>query len=456
MSLTATQCQNLSSFLFRRTPNFLEELEKDYYPRDFPMISLYETGQWPSFHGTEMTWDRVHVMMPQDAGDWEQMHADDCTMAMCNPEPRQIDWGSSRYVFGKFRRRWQTRVLCLDQLRHIEMAKEQVSMIYEGLSNVPEFVIADWLKLQQILGATNLYIAGSGLLSTPVTSAMFPANGGLQQLQLPSTTLLPTSKVTMPYLQQFFYPLMQQGYFKGDFMPTGKMEVQVDIDTQTELTNQNPSLSSMYDAADFEKGGKFFKYGVMGGCGNMLFKPFIYPPRFYHSGNGLLTRVWPFQNTPATVGGQATPDPQYIAAPYQISGIVHPKARKVLHGEVPSMGGNVKFGTRGLWGQWQWWNGDYIAGYDPNTGTVCQYDNRARNYGQFWADFEAGVQNTHPEFEAMFLHLRQPPAVADVPISNNATPQNTTLTAQSLLPYNPFCNPNPTLETPNQGGNPED
>jgi hypothetical protein len=213
------------------------------------------------------------------------------------------------------------------------------------------------------------------------------------------------------------------------------------------LTNANPALAGMYQAADFAKGGEFFALGAMGGCVDFVFKANIYPPRFYHSGNGLLTRCWPFQNVPATVGGMPQLDAQYIAAPYQFSVITHKQARKILHGECAPMDGRFKFGSRNLWGQWNWWAGDSIQGFDPNTGTLCTYDNRRRNYGQFWADFEAGVQNSHPEFEIVMLHLRQAPAVADLPISNNSTPSTTAFVAQSLLPYNAFCNPNPYEET---------
>lgn len=423
----------------------MPEFVRDLFPRDLLYSTTYPFRAWPSFHGTELTWDRIHVNMPNDIGDWEQMRSEDCSINVCNPESRQVDWGSTRNVFGKFRRRWKTRVLCLDQIRHVEEAKQQIRDIYSGLAKVPEYVKAEFLKFQCVAGSNFLYSAGSGLISTAVTSGMFTA--GLATLNVGSSANLPTSKLTMNYLQQYVPQLQYQGYFDGQFTPTGKFQCITDMQTTIELCNQNPALAAMYDAADFEKGGKFFQYGAMMGCGNFLFKISTYPPRFYYSGSGgLLNRVMPFQNLGTTVGSTPVLDPQYLNAPYQLSHVPHTLSREVYRGEIPELGGETKFGRRDLWGKWNWCNDPVLMAFDAGTGTTCTLDNVARNWGYFWADYEAGVQNVRPELELMVLHQRETTPVADMPrAAGSAT--TPTLTAQSLLPYNAFCNPNPGEET---------
>lgn len=435
-----------SSYLFRRTPNFMKEIVEDMIPRDIPNLNLYEQDSWASFTGTEHTWDRFHVNMPNDAGDWEQMRADDCLMQICDPEPRQIDWGSTRAVFGKFRRAWQTRLFCLDQLRHVEEAKAQLTSIWKGLSKVPEYVMSDWLKYQQVLGATNLFVCGSAGATVTVSASMFGSNGGMQTLNVGTDANLPTSKLTMNYLERQIYALQLNGYFDGEFTPTGKMQMFTDIDSVVELCNGNPALAGMYKAADFEKGGELFKYGAMNGCGNFMFKNQPYPVRFYRSGNGQLTRVWPFPNVPTTVGSMPQLDAQYLNAPYQLSVIVHRKARKIFMGDIPSVHPEWKFGTRNLLGKWKWVNDAAMTVYDPTTGAQSTVTNPRRNKGYFLGDYEAGVENQRPELECVILHQREAPAVADMPRAAGAATVPT-LTAQNLLPYNAFCNPNPGEET---------
>lgn len=382
--------------------------------------------------------------MPNDAGDWEPMNPDACTMNICDPQTRQIDWGSTRANFSKFRRSWKTRILCLDQIRHIEEAAQQLEGIWKGLMKVPEYVKSDWLKFQQVSGANVIYICGSADTQVTVTSAMF--TGGLNKMDLGGAGNVPTSKLSMPYLMRRIPPLMYNGYFDGEFTPAGKFKLYTDIQTAYELCNGNPALTDMYDAADFEKGGKYFQYGAMMGCGNFMLTIVPYPARFYHTGSGVMQRVWPFQNKPATIGLTPILDPQYENAPYQISVLPHRKARTIFVGEIPSVPSPWKFGSRDLWGKWQWINQDMLSAYDPNTGAACTMDNPRHNKGYFLVDFEAGVENARPELECVILHQREPQGVANNPAAANPGTWASGVSYQSLLPYNAFCDPNATLE----------
>lgn len=440
----AINCAQFSNYLARRTPNFMPEFIKDWHPTDVSNISLYKGKEWKNFTGTEHTRDRIHVAMPNDPGDWEQMRIEDCLTAPCDPANGQVDWGSTRYVFGKFRRAYKTRILCLDQLKHVEQAKEQMQGIWEGLAKVPEHVIADWIKFRQAIGAKQLFICGANQSTMTVTASLF--TGGLTTINLANDNNLPTSKLTMPYLQGRTQTLQYNGYFRGKWTPMGKFQLMTDLDSSTELTNANPALSSMYDAADFEKGGKLFAYGVMGGAGNFLFRPQPYPARFVRTSPGILKRVWPFQNVAATVGLKPDLDSQYVNAPYQISVIPHEEARVIYNNSIPSIHPELKFGSRDLWGKWKWIDDAYLVAYDPATGASCAMDNPRKNKGYFLADFEAGIEDVRPELECVILHLRESPAVADLPRAAGDA-KSVTLTTQSLLPYNSFCNPNPEFET---------
>lgn len=436
----AIDCLKFSSFLFRRTPNFLKEVVTDMIPRDVVWTSLYQNKTWDSFTGTTHTWDRIHVAHSNDAGDWETVDAGACVMNICDPSARSIDWGSTRNTFSKFRRSYKTRILCLDQLRNVEEATEQLDAIWKGLARVPEDVNSNFLRYNAALGSNKIYICGSAGTTVTTTASMF--TNGLSIVDLGGSGSLPTSKLQMPYLQQQIPSLQYNGYFEGDFTPTGKFQLVSDMQSIMELCNANPALTQMYNSADFEKGGQYFQYGAMMGCGNFLFKIDPFPARFYHAGNGKLRRVWPFPNVAATVGIKPQLDPLYEAAPYQMSIIPHRLARTIFVGEIPSIHPEFKFGARDLYGKWTWINDAFLQGYDPNTGATCTMENPRRNKGYFLADFEAGVQNARPELECVIFHVREAATVADVPRVNAATQWNTTATYQSLLPYNSFCDSN--------------
>lgn len=432
----AIDCTKFSSFLFRRTPNFIRDLVEDMHPRDVIYTSLYENKTWDSFTGTQHTWDRVHVAMPNDPGDWETIDAGACAMNICDPSARQIDWGSTRSNVSKFRRRWKTRILCLDQLRHVEEAQAQLEAIWKGLTLVPEFVNSNFLRFQQALGANFLYICGSADTTVTPTAATF--TGGLTKIDLGGAGNLPTSKLQVPYLMRRIPQLQYDGYFDGEFVPTGKFKVITGIQDAYEMSNGNPALAAMYDAADFEKGGKFYQYGAMMGVGNFLLQIDPYPARFQHIGAGVLQRIWPFQNVPATVGLKPAFDSAYENAEYQISVIPHRKAREAYVGEIPSIHPQMKFGSRDLYGKWNWINDAFLQAFDPNTGAACTMENPVRNKGYFLSDFEMSLRNVRPELEAVIIAKREPQGVADLPRAA-ASPS---MIYQSLLPYNSFCDTN--------------
>ena len=457
----ALNCQMFSNYLFRRVPNFMPIIERDMFPTETVNLDLYENAPWESFTGTEHTWDRFHLAMPNDAGDWEQLSSVECGFASCDPEARQIDWGTTRAVFGKYRRTWKTRILCLDQLRNVEEAKQQFNILFQELKKIPNYVMGDWLKFQQVFGqignqtgSGGLAICGAAKISSSnpnsgltLTAATFGGNqAGLQVLSLGSDANLPTSKLSMPYLQSLVPPLQYNGYFRGDFTPTGTFQCLTDMQSMMELCNANPALTSMYNTADFEKGGKFFKYGAMSGCGNFMFKVQPYPPRFYRTSTGTLTRVWPFQNSTTTTGIMPALDPQYDAAPFQISVIPNRMARIIYGGQVPEIHPELKFRGR-TFGKWQWCGDAYLEGYDPTTGQTCTMGNPRRNKGYLYVDFENGSQNVKPELETVILHQRESTPVADMPrAAGNPITSPPTFNAQSLLPYNPFCNPYPLTD----------
>lgn len=344
-----------------------------------------------------------------------------------------MGWGSTRANYVKFHRDYTTPPWCFDQLRDTEEAVAQLSAIVEGLKEQPNEIWSDFFRLWALRSSDKIWICGSADTTVTTSDSIFTSN--CTKIDLGSAGNLPTSKLTMNYLNHHVEVLQYNGYFDRDFDPTGKFEIMTDIQTLQENANANPALAGMYLGADFAKGGKFYAYGVMGGVGQWLFKIDSAPLRFCHVGSGVLQRVFPYENVAATVGKKPQFSTAYLNAPYQMSHVYNRAARTVYMGETTPVNPDMKFLSRSLNGTWSWKNPDYFDYIDPNTGVKCSFNNDKKNMGYFLGEFEVGVKTEYQEIEMCIIHQREPQVVADDPRCTTA-PECTT---QNLLPYNLGC-----------------
>lgn len=433
MPLSTAQCSAFNSYLFRRTPDWDKKLSRDRFPRSYTYMGLYKSAAWDSFTGTQHTWDKVHITRANDDGCWDQVQIDACLGAPCAPSRFNMGWGSTRANYVKFHRDYTTPPWCFDQLRDTEEAVAQLSAIVEGLKEQPNEIWSDFFRLWALRSSDKIWICGSADTTVTTSDSIFTAN--CTKIDLGSAGNLPTSKLTMNYLNHHVEVLQYNGYFDRDFDPTGKFEIMTDIQTLQENANANPALAGMYLGADFAKGGKFYAYGVMGGVGQWLFKIDSAPLRFCHVGNGVLQRVFPYENVAATVGKKPQFSTAYLNAPYQMSHVYNRAARTVYMGETTPVNPDMKFLSRSLNGTWSWKNPDYFDYIDPNTGVKCSFNNDKKNMGYFLGEFEVGVKTEYQEIEMCIIHQREPQVVADDPRCTSAP----ACTTQNLLPYNLGC-----------------
>jgi hypothetical protein len=178
MSLSTDQCNRLSEFLFRRVPDFDKELAKDRFPISNTYNGLYPTGTWPSETGVTHTWDRVHVTRPDDDGCWESLASfdqDPCA-PLCDPQRVTLGWGSTRNTYTRYNRDYVTPVFCYDQLRNIEMATQQLSAIIDGLKELPNNIVSDFLRLYSLRSANQIYICDDEFSTVTVSDSIFTTN----------------------------------------------------------------------------------------------------------------------------------------------------------------------------------------------------------------------------------------------------------------------------------------
>ena len=431
----AVDCSRFNDYLFRRTPNWDKELAKDRFPHNYLYTTMYDTKTWPAFTGTTHTWDRVHVTRADDDGCWPEMDADSCITDICDPTPRYLGWGSTRSTYTKYHQDYRTPVFCFDQLRHVQMAKQQLAALVNGLKKQPEEILSDFIRLLSIRQADYIYSCSSSLTSTAVTSSMFIQD--CKVIDLGSEAALPDSKLSMEYLNNYMENLKYNGYHDMEFMEQGKFFCTTDLQTLQDLSTANPALTQLYRATDFAKTGIYYKYGVMKGVGDWLFKVDPAPMRFNHIGDGKLLRIWPYENVDTTVGKKPQFSTLYKNAEYQLFHVYNRACRDVFVGDITSVNDTMKFGlARSLMGKWSWKNPDYFKAFDINTGTECEHDNVKKNKGFFLGEFEIGMKTMYPEIEMMIIAKREPSGVVNIP-RNAGTVSMTSY--QTLTPYNSLC-----------------
>lgn len=431
-----TDCTKLNAYLFRRVPDFDKDLVKDRFPISTTYSNFYPTDTWPSGTGVQHTWDRVHVTMPNDTGCWQAKEIDACLGNPCAPAYQTLGIGSTRSTYTKYGRVYRSPVWCLDMLRDYEEFQAQMAAYIEGFKPLPDQILSNFLRKLSLRQADRLYIAGSANTQITVTPTLF-TNADCTILNLGSPANLPTSRMTMNYLNHKVDPLTYNGYFNRQFDPTGMFMMTSDEETRQYLAQANPQLAAWMTGKSVEEAGKFYAFGLSLKVGNWGFKADTEQLRFQHIGGGLLQQVFPYENVPTTVGKRPEFSTTYQNARYAAYHVYNKAARRVLIGDITPVNPEMKFNTaRSLMGKWQWYTPDMFQAADPCTGTVCTYENHKHNQGFFEAEFEIGMQTKYPEIEHWVIAQREPTPVIDVPACA-ADPG--VYYQDDLYPYNCSC-----------------
>ena len=440
MAFSVSQCANLNSTLFRRTPDFVPKgLIKDRFPHSTVYSNMYRQETWPMGTGVTHTRDRVHITRPNDDGCWDQVTLGDGTSTSCDTSCKTdrtiIGWGSTRYSFDKYHRDYQTPPLCYDQFRNVEEIIAQLSAIVEGLKEQPDMIISDFLRLLSLRKSNQIFICGSRDKVVTVTDSIFTNN--CKRINLGNTDNLPTSKLTMDYLDNHVEELNASGYFDKEFLPQGTFGITTDIQTFRNLNFQNPQTVPLIALPEFSKGGKYYEYGLMQKqIGNWVFKLDNEQLRYQHVGNGVLERIWPYENQTATVGKKPQYSVAYKQAQYAAYHVFNKDARTVYVGEIAPVNPDMKFNmSRNMLGQWRWLSPDYFEFRDPNNGKQCAYNNDKHNMGYLLGEFELGLDSMYPEIEMWIIAQREAQPVLNDP--RQALEAGTY--TQLLKPYNTLC-----------------
>lgn len=432
-------CNDFTAYLFAQNPHYDEGILRDYFPTDDAWIGHMAHEVWDPFTGSEHTYDQAHNAFPDLTGCWTPVNTTStgCLTAPCATPESLIGWGSTRKTYGYEKKSIRTNVLCFDEIITRQKAKQQLAIIIQGLRNATLTTQSDWMRRKALQENTDIYIAGSAMTIIPIAEDTFGAE--CNEIDLGSADDLPTSLLTVPYLQRLTHKLNYEGYFKSKYLPAGMYKLITDDITTYQLVGGNPLITANYRDNQLSKiGTDLYKYGISDRVGNFGISLDFFPMRFEHIGGGVLRRVFPYVNEAATIGIKQQVSDAYLNAPYQVSYIWHPEAMKRLTPKFVTVNPEMPYLNRDLAGKWTFTGpqSDFFQVTDPATGQVCQYDNRRRNLGFFWADFQNGLKVEYPQWTRAILHLRDPGCVQDTgrctPIAPYTTQDNSAANALCL------------------------
>lgn len=404
----AYSCDELRDDFARQTPVYDKTFLNDFISDmpNAPFMGRHMTQVWED-GASKRFFDKVHVAQPDYTSAWEDRtdaETNDCTTG-CNPPTTFVDWGTTRDSYFTEHKTLRSREMCLDKLLQIPNLSEQITKIYRVLRKIPMGFNADFLRTRFLSYHDTLQIAGSTFDTLAITSSNIDKNATF--IKLGSTALLPDSQLTWAILTAYGQELEMRGYSQDSGLPSGMYNLVTHSRTYQKLVGLNPELRSQLRVEGVKELSPLYKPGV--GINADPFGPFAptfdaQQLRYQHNGNGLLQRVLPYKNDPATTGHKPVVNPAYLNARYAISYILHPKAAtlytstpKRIHPEVPTV-------NSAMWGSWGFVNDNPLISKNPD-GTECTKNNELHWLFYWLCYLKLGFQYEQRDLVMPILHL---------------------------------------------------
>ncbi len=410
----AIPCAKFGDFLSRRSEHLDDEILRSLHPMD-TWVGHVATGQFPTQAGVEHTFDRFENVFPDLTGSWEDVQAVGCVGQPCDPDSKVIGMGFTRDSYRLQRKAFETALFCWDQILSADRAKQQYSHFIRTLRRATSIVNSDRFRHEAVrIAGQKWATANNGL--TAIT-AYWDSTGTVLNV-----STKPTSKMTARHLQRRVHPQILLGALGEDINHGGTpmLEFVNDMESLWDLLEGSPELSDHWRFKDWDDAAKYQRYGWTGKVGNYGIRADSMPLRFLDlqtvnaDGTHQLKLVFPYSNVAATEGIKEALNDDFQNAQIQVDFIWHRRAMTSLVRDTTSINPMMPYGARDFGGKWQFVMDNLTCGVDVN-GNPIAVNNERRNKGKFIADFSYATKSEYPEFAEMFLTLREPACVVDLP-----------------------------------------
>lgn len=401
----ADSCELIRTNLALQTPYYDEGFLPNWQPMDDPFMGRHESGAWPDGTSDTHYFDRIEIGQPDLTSPWARISAGECENA-CNPPSSHVAFGTTRNSYYPEQKKLYSQLFCLQQMRYQTKVSEQIAEIYQSIRKIPLMFNGDFLATRAFSRGATVQIAGAAFNTfTPTT-----ANTGdeLVTINLGGAGNLPTSELTIPYLDYITTAMGLNGYNTESGLPGDMYNLITHPRVWHKLWYANPEIRNMIKISDVAQANPLFRLGEgisKQPLGNLAPTFNQFQIRFQHMGNGVLNRVFPFINEPATTGTKRVPNPAWINARYALSYIWHPKAIKIwtpapkkIHEMVPTV-------NSAMMGKWTFVNNQGALMYTQPDGTACTINNDEQFWFYWLAHLELGFEYKRPELITPILHL---------------------------------------------------
>ena len=399
-------CTQLATSLARQTPVYDENFLKDFISDmpGIPFIGRHMTETWEDGADTR-TFDKISVGQPDYTANWNKRVGAECGNTL---PPRQfVAFGTTRDTYFMENKVLQSQTFSLDQLRTIPKLGKQMAEIYRNIRRQPTGFLGDYLRTRFTSYNDTLYVCGANFQETPIT-----LNGNIDPncnvIELGSAANLPTSDLNLTYLQYYQQVLGMRGYDIESGLTKGMRNLLCHSRTYQRLVGLNPEVRAQLHLVGVKDVSPLYMPGT--GINADPFGPFAptfdeQQLRFQDAGNGLLTRVLPYINQPATTGLKPVINPAWLNARYAITYVLHPKAAtlftpkpKKVHDMIPSV-------NTAMWGAWDFINPKGPIIWQNQDGTSCTVNNDLQWLFYWLCYLEYGFKYEQRPLVLPILHL---------------------------------------------------
>lgn len=403
----AYSCDKIRSNLALQTPVY-DSVFLDDYVSDMtvaPYLGRHQTEVW-NYEASTIFYDKIHVGQPDYLTPWAQINGAECGINPCEPPNSFIGFGSTRDSAFMEQITLRSQPFCLQQLMTVPHVGQQIGKIYRIVRKIPLGFSGDFVRTRIVSYHDELQICGSSFSSFAITSSNTATN--LTTINLGSAGNLPASELTWQYLTYFSQRLGLNGYDMNSGIANGMRSLVTHQRTWMKLVGQNPEVKSLLHLEGVKDVSPLYQMGK--GVNADPFGNFVptfdeHQVRFQHSGSGLLQRVLPYRNDPATTGEKPVFNPSWLNARYALSTIIHPQASVVYTSKPKKIHEMVPTVNSAMWGQWTFINPQgVIQWYNPD-GTTCTKNNDQQFYFYWLCHLQLGFRYDQRELVVPILHL---------------------------------------------------
>lgn len=402
----AFDCDTLRTNLALQTPVYAEAFLGDFISDcvNVPYVGRHKSEVW-EYETDRVFFDKVHIMQPNYLTDWQIIDASECGDSPCSPPSAFIGFGSTRDSAVMEQLKLRSQPFCLEQLVRVPKVSKQMTKILEVVRQIPLGFTGDFVRTRVVSYHDTLQIAGSAFATFAITAANTAVN--LKVLDLGSAANLPTSQLTWDYLSYLSQILGLRCYDKMSGLSKGMRNLITHPRTYAKLVGMNPEVRSLLHLVGVKDVSPLYELGT-----GINADPFgvIAPTfdehqvRFEHAGNGLLNRVLPYLNTPATTGEKPIENPAYVNACYAISVLNHPQATlvyttkpKKIHDMIPTV-------NSAIYGKWDFINPEGVIMWENPDGSTCTQNNEGRAWFYWLCLLQLGFEYDQRILNMPILH----------------------------------------------------